>query len=84
MIQELDRDIFEKRTMVGGVILALFYLLAQYLLPIMSYGFILLLLYGVGVLFINRVFYINKPILIFIIAAIVQQSISLFWNLSSK
>ena len=75
MIQKSEKDIEERKTLIGSIILALFYLLAQYLLPIMSYGFILLLIYGVGVLFINRVFYINKPILIFIIAAIVQQSI---------
>ncbi len=70
----------EKRTLIGGIVLALFYLLAQYLLPIMSYGFILIILYGVGVLFKNRVFCINKSILIFIIAAIVQQSIMYLYS----
>lgn len=67
-------EIKEKKTIVGGILLALFSMLAQYSLPFMSYGLTLAFVYGVFVWFYKKgLFVVNKSILYFFLWCMVSQ-----------
>ncbi len=85
-IEELLRDIdmtfkikfhnfFSNNTIIGALILSLFCILSQYSLPLLSYGIILSLIYGVISFFKYRRLSINKYLLIFILVSIIHQAI---------
>ena len=69
------RNVVERPTWVGAFILATFSILAQYNLPLMSYGLILAVLYGVSIVVIRKRIILNKGILLFTIWCIVSQLI---------
>lgn len=67
------REIYK---LVGGIILATFSVLAQYDLPLMSYGLVLIFCYCIYLfLFKGKAAYINKSMMSFICYAIIQQLI---------
>lgn len=64
----------EKKTIVGGILLSVFSVLAQYSLPVMSYGLILALIYGAFVFFVEReALVFNKSVLFFILWCMLSQ-----------
>lgn len=64
----------KRNTWIGAIALALFPILAQYSLPIMSYGYIVLLAYFVIKFFDGQgCFFFNKSMLTFIVFALIQQ-----------
>lgn len=63
-----------RKTLAGGMVLALFSVLAQYDLPLMSYGLVLALLYSVFFILFRRTICINKSMLVFIVFASLQQA----------
>ena len=66
-------DNFKRTTWRGATLLAVFSILAQYKLPIMSYGLILLTIYGMGVLIQKGRIVFNKGILYFTLGCVVSQ-----------
>ena len=66
-------DNFKRTTWIGATLLAVFSILAQYKLPIMSYGLILLTIYGMGVLIQKGRIVFNKGILYFTLGCVVSQ-----------
>lgn len=66
-------------TWIGSIILASFIILAQYELPLMSYGLVAMILYCVGTFVFNGgCAYINKPMCWFIIFCMIEQLL-LYW-----
>lgn len=62
-----------KPTWIGAVVLSMFSLLAQYSLPIMSYGLVIIIFYGVGCTLFKKVLVFNKGILLFTVWCIGTQ-----------
>ena len=72
----MEEKLTRKKTIIGGIVLAVFPILSQYPLPIMSYGFVLLLIYFMlRFLGGNGQLWFNKPMLYFIVYSLVQQFI---------
>lgn len=66
----------QKRTWIGAIVVSLFPVLAQYSLPLISYGFVLLLIYFIIKFFDgNGQLCINRAIFLFIVYALMQQLI---------
>lgn len=64
-----------RKSLAGGILLAAFSILAQYDLPLMSYGLVLALLYSAFFMLFQRTICLNKPMLLFISFAILQQAV---------
>jgi uncharacterized membrane protein len=54
---------FKRSTWIGAVLLAVFSILAQYRLPVMSYGLILATIYGIIMLFQKGIIVFNKELI---------------------
>ena len=68
------RRLLSDNTVVGSILIAAFSILAQYELPIMSYGLVFLIIYGCYAVVIKGVhIYINKGMMWFISYALLQQ-----------
>ena len=66
----------KRKTLIGGLILAIFPILAQYEFTIMNYGMVLIILYSIVLIILNGgEVYINKGLILFIIYTLVQQLI---------
>lgn len=69
------RNVIDRPAWVGAFILATFCILAQYSLPLMSYGLILAVLYGISIVIIKKRIILNKGILLFTSWCIISQLI---------
>ena len=73
------RRLLSDNTVVGSILIAAFSILAQYELPIMSYGLVFLIIYGCYAVVIKGVhIYINKGMMWFISYALLQQILMIF------
>ena len=75
-----EKLVKKKKNYIGAISLAVFSILAQYELPLMSYGVVFILLYGIVSIFTNRPIYINKSIFLFIIYSLIQQLVVYLWT----
>lgn len=70
---EKKRNDIKRSTWIGAFILSTFSVLAQYSLPLMSYGLLLAVLYGAVVVIIQKRMILNKSIVLFTLWCIVSQ-----------
>lgn len=73
MLEDQTKNQKSSRTVIGGILLSLFSILAQYDLPLMSYGFVALLIYCVCITYKKISLMINKPMMVFVAFALVHQ-----------
>lgn len=62
-----------RKTWIGAILLSSFCVLAQYSLPIMSYGLVIATIYGLGSLFFRGVAKLNKSMLLFVLWCLISQ-----------